>query len=134
MRLSEMNDAELKEHYKIDKNESLLIFKADIPINGIYSTAVEYEVYHPITREILNMSICQDIPIEIHKSASINLEDIDKYNSESDYYNDICYSVSNGNGSDIILDDRREEFINNNFSICEPSCKFMDYIIKLSFI
>ena len=121
-------ETKLKNHYKISQNESLLIFKADIPTNGISSTVVEYEVYHPITREILNMSICQDIPIEIHLSAYINEKDIDKYDSESDYYNDICYSVSNENDSDITVDDRREEFINNNFSICEPTCKFMDYI------
>ena len=121
-------EIKLKEHYKIDQNDSLLIFKVDIPKEGLLSFAVEYEVYHPITREILNMSYCQDIPIEIHLSASIEPDDIYKYDSDSDFYNDICFSFTNENGSDITINDRREEFVNNNLSICEPTCKLMGYL------
>ena len=118
----------LKENYGINPNDSLLIFKADIPKAGLLSSAVEYEVYHPVTREILNMSYCQGITIEVHLSASINPKEIYKYNSESDYYNDICFSSDNKNGIDITINDRREEFIYNNLSICEPTCKLMGYI------
>ena len=120
-------ETKLKEHYKINQNDSLLIFKVDIPKEGMLSSTVEYEVYHPITKEILNLSYCQDTPIEIHLSASIDPEEIYKYDSDSDFYHDICFSFSNENGTDITINDRREEFYNNNLSICESTCKLMGY-------
>ena len=117
----------LKEKYKIDKNDSLLIFKLDIPAQGVYSFVSEYEVYHPITLELLNLSFCDKNLINKHVYAPINANEIFKHDSKSDFYNKICYSSSNNN-SDLIIDDRREEFVKNSLSLCEPKCKLIDYI------
>ena len=38
-------------------------------------------------------------------------ENIDKYNSSSGYYNDMCYITSSYYGTDISLKDRRNDFI-----------------------
>ena len=117
----------LKEKYNISQNLSLLIFKVESHKKSILTSFVEYEVYHPITLETLNLSFCDNTPIEIHLFAEINETEINKHDPDSDLYNNICYSYSN-NGSDLILDDRREEFFNNNLSLCEPKCKLIDYI------
>ena len=39
-------------------------------------------------------------------------ENIDKYNRSSGYYNDICYTTTSEDGTDITLKDRRTNFMN----------------------
>ena len=50
-----------------------------------------------------------------------------KYNSSDEYYNDICYTYTTENGTDIFLTDRKNEFIINNMSICETKCEYEGY-------
>ena len=67
----------------------------------------------------MNLEI--DIPIEIDR------KDIDRYNSSSNYYKDICYTYTTENGTDIIINDRIEEYFNNDMNACEENCDFIDY-------
>jgi len=53
---------------------------------------------------------------------------IDKYNSNSDYYNNICYKTTSESGTDISLKDRRNEYVYNNMSLCEENCNLIEYI------
>ena len=117
----------LKNHYNIGINESLIIFKIDDSINEVKIPIVEYEIYHPVTREVLNLSICNDSPIAISYPVSINEDEIYKYNPNSDYYNDKCFPYTTKNETDIILNDRKNEYNNNNLSICENNCSFVEY-------
>ena len=48
-------------------------------------------------------------------------------NSSSDYYNDICYTYTSENGTDVTLSDRKKNFIDNNLTVCEEDCEFSDY-------
>ena len=57
----------------------------------------------------------------------ILIEDIDKHNSRSGNYNDLCYTASSDSCTDIILDDRKIEFIKNNKTLCQESCIFSEY-------
>ena len=117
----------LKDYYNINKNEPLLIYKLDIYEEGALSPKVEYEVYNSITKKHLNLTICNDIKINIFLPALINKEEEYKYNPSSDYYNDICYTFTTENGTDIILDDRKNEYIINNMSLCESNCRYDGY-------
>ena len=74
----------------------------------------------------LNLSICRDTKIEISIPVIIN-ENLDKYNINSEYYNDICTKATSKYSSDIILSDRKNEFINNNMTLCEENCQLIDY-------
>ena len=76
--------------------------------------------------ERLNLSLCEGINIEISYPFILK-DDIEKYNSKSFYYNDICSKATSESGTDIILKDRRKEFINNNMSLCENNCDFIEY-------
>ena len=90
---------------------------------------VEYEVYHLNETKNLNqldLSACKDVKIEISIPVEIN-DNIDKYNSSSGYYNDLCYTLTSQYGTDICLKDRRSEFIDNNMTLCEENCKMIDY-------
>ena len=60
----------------------------------------------------------------------IDENNIFQYNSSHEYYNDICYSYTKNN-ADIILKDRRDEYINNNLSLCEKDWNIIIMIIIL---
>ena len=117
----------LKEKYNISKDDPLLIFKIDAKIEGFSSTVVEYEVYHPITKEQLNLTYCQNTSIEIQIPVTIDEEEVYKYDPSSEYYNDICTTSTSDSGTDIILSDRQSEYVNNNLSLCESSCTYNGY-------
>ena len=119
----------LKEKYNINQNQSLLIFKVDIDINGFSAPIVEYEVYHPITKEKLDLSFCDKdlIKISIPTSIDINEKEMTKYDPKSDFYNDICSTYTTKFNTDITLKDRQNEFINNNMFLCEENCDFIQY-------
>jgi hypothetical protein len=57
----------------------------------------------------------------------INNDDLDKYNKSSGYYNDICYTANTEHNTDIILSDRKQEYVDKNMSICEINCDFIFY-------
>ena len=120
----------LREHYNVF-NKTLYIKKLDIIQEGMKIPKIEYVVYcnlNGTTLEKLNISICQksmitlSIPIIIPQS-----ENIDELNISSGYYNDICYVTNSESGTDIILKDRYNEFIQGNKTICQNNCIFSEY-------
>ena len=122
----------LKQVYKnISENDSLLIFKVDFYIYGYSSPIVEYEIYHPKTKEILDLKYCENNSIYISKPASINENKIFQYDPNNNFYNDICSKYTTDDYTDITLNDRYKEFIKNNYSLCENDCNFSNYDYNL---
>ena len=127
----DLNDCEnkLKELYHIPDDEILFIKKIDILQEGMKIPKIEYEVYTKYNRTNLlklNLSYCDTTKIDI--SIPIQLTgNLDKYNSSSKYYNDICYTSTSDSGTDITLEDRKKEFINNNKTVCQENCIFSEY-------
>ena len=124
--LGECED-KLKEYYQIEKDLPLLIFKIDVFEEGLLVPKIEYEIYNPLTREKLNLSVCIDIKIDLAIPVSINEDDLYKYDSKSDYYNDVCFTYTSDNGTDVSLQDRKKEFVENNLTLCEENCTFNGY-------
>ena len=122
-------EKKLNEYYGInnDNNNSLLIFKVDFYDEAHSTPKVEYEIYDYNKKQRLNLSICHDIPIEIEVPASINENELFKYNISSDYYNDKCFPYTTEDKTDIILNDRKKEYYQNNMSLCEKDCKYNGY-------
>ena len=122
-------ETNLKNYYNISEEEPLYILKIDVKKQGLKIPKIEYEIYYPLNGSNLiklDLSICQNDKIEITIPVQIT-DIIDKYDPQSDYYNDICYTVTSENGTDIILSDRKEEFIENNMALCEEDCTFVKY-------
>jgi len=115
----------LKELNIIDKNDTLLIFKVDYYLRNI--PLVKYEIFHPITKNLLNLNLCKSIKVNISYEASIDEDNIYKYDPLDEFYNDICSSYTSGNGTDMTLYDRKNEFNNNNLSLCSKDCEFKEY-------
>ena len=118
---------ELKKQYKIDINEPLLIFKIDVLDKDLNYPIIEYEVYNYKTKEKLDMNYCKDIKINIDIPVNIDENNEFKYDPSSRYYNDICFTYTTENGTDIILDDRKNKFLKKNMSLCELTCDYEGY-------
>ena len=121
----------LKDNYNISKNDSLYILQVITEEEGMKIPKLDYEVYYPLnnSKELtkLNLALCENTKIEISISVKIN-DLLDKYDPNSDYYNDICSKATSESGTDISLKDRKKEFVNNNMSLCEENCELIEYI------
>ena len=120
-------EKELKDFYKIPPDEPLLMLKIDLyePPDAL-TPIVEYEIYNSKTREVLNLSVCNNTKIEILlPSKNIDEEELFKYDPSSDYYRDICFSYTTEKGTDIPLSDRNKEYVNN--SLCDEYCDYKGY-------
>ena len=130
----------LKDIYNIQNETSLLFLKyLKLYENGQKQT-IKYEVYHPSTYEVLNLSKCENNTIDIYIPLILekNLEQLynellsQGYNPldlSDKFYVDICTPYTTENGTDMLLDDR-EEFIYNllvNKSSCPEECYFAGY-------
>ena len=118
---------DLRSNHNISKKDSLLIFKMDIYEEGSITPRIEYEVYDSKSKAQLDLSICNHTKIKILVPAVIDNDNINKYNSSHEYYNDICYTHTTDKGTDIILTDRKNEYIINNMSLCESTCEYGGY-------
>ena len=117
----------LRTQYEIENNMSLIILKSGISLQNLLMPLIKYKVFNPKTKQSLNLSYCEKMFINISIPVSINEEDIFKHDPSSDYYNNKCFSYTTENKTDIILDDRRNEYINNNMFLCEEDCKYGNY-------
>ena len=101
----------------------------EIKQEGMKISKIEYEIYSMLIEnklEKLNKTICENT--KVYFSIPIILTgNLDKVNSSSDYYNDICYTTKSDSGTDILLKDRRKEFDIGNITVCEEDCIFSNY-------
>ena len=119
----------LKNNYNISQNDSLYIMQIIAEEDGMKIPKLEYEVYYPLYDNYLkklNITLCKDTKVEI--SIPVNISgSLDKYNPKSDYYNDICSRATSDFWTDISLKDRRNEFVENNLTLCEENCELIEY-------
>ena len=120
-------ERKLRDYYLIDDNEDLLIFKTDKFEEGLHIPIIEYEIYHPLTLEKLNLSICEDTKIGLSIPVNINESILYKYNSSHEYYNDVCYTYTTETGTDYVVKDRQIEYVDKNLSLCESKCDYVHY-------
>ena len=120
----------LKHKYNISNDDSLYMIQLLYEEEGKKIPKVEYEIYYPLYNSNnltkLDLSVCKDTKIQISIAVKIN-QPIDRYNSSSDYYNNICSKSSSSSGTDISLKDRRNEFFDNNMYLCEENCDLIEY-------
>ena len=123
-------EKKVKDEYHIPENEPLYILKIDVKQEGLKIPKIAYEVYYPLSGDNLiklNLTVCKDSKIEISIPVALT-DDIDKINPASEYYNDICYTYTSEDGTDISLLDRKINFVDKNLTVCEEDCYFNEYI------
>ena len=117
----------LKNKYNINENETLMLLKIDNYIPGFSIPIIDYKLFNPETNEELDLNYCSNIDINISIPVSIDENNLFKYDPNSGYYNDKCYTYTTKNGTDITLYDRKNEYNDNNMSLCENNCTFNKY-------
>jgi hypothetical protein len=99
--------------------------KSGITIENLLMPLIRYKIFNPETKQSLNLTYCEKMFISV--PVSINEENLFMHDPSSDYYNDKCFVHTTENNTDIILDDRRNEYINNNLFLCEEDCEYSSY-------
>ena len=130
----------LKSVYQLNKSDQLIILKTDIKSKDLVHTYVQYQVYHPYDLKPLNLSVCDTQTISIN--APINLEQsvsdlydhlkeqgYNLFNANDEFYTDICSTYTSQSGTDMILEDRKQEIFldKGNISLCQDNCEFVSY-------
>ena len=136
----------LKQAYDIDNSTSLIIKKYEVLTNAAERN-VQYEVYHPITKEKLNLSICASDTISLYIPVTLDDNTIklyenlksagyDLFNINDPFYNDICSPYDSENGTDVLLSDRKNDYYNNNNdnTTCQSNCKYSSFDSKYLFL
>ena len=129
----------LQEKYEI--NEPLIIIKLDIKRNDTVSTQVEYEIFDPINLKKLNLSYCENVKINIYPPINIDNQTFnlvkhlknqgyDLFNSNDDFYNDLCSPYNSFNNTDVLLNDRRNDYYIQNITLCEENCQYESFDIE----
>ena len=59
--------------------------------------------------------------------VNINESNLFKYDPNNEYYKDECFPSTTENGTDIIINDRHNEYNSNNMSLCENNCRYTGY-------
>ena len=123
----------------IDENEDLIVYKTDIKSSDLSSTYVLYEVYDSSLNK-LNLDVCSETQISINVPVTLDesLDSLAKslsdsgynlFNENDSFYNDICSTYTNENGTDMLLSDRKSDIYSStqNQSICQISCELESY-------
>ena len=119
----------LRKEYNISDEKKLYIKKIDVVQEGLQIPKVEYDVYSKLNDSKLiklNLTICDNSKIILSIPISLS-ESLEKLNSSSNYYNDICYTASSDSGADISLTDRKKEYVEGNKTVCQDDCDFSEY-------
>ena len=124
-----------------DDPTPLLILKIDVKKSETKTTAVEYEVYNPYTRDKIDLSICSNISIAIYAPVSLNNKETslyddlsnqgyDLFDANNSFYIDPCAPYTSSNGTDVSLHDRKDYYYNQDIVLCEDSCKYVSVNTK----
>ena len=135
----------LKNHYKINKNVSLLILKFEKISNITTERLLQYEVYEPNNKTKLNLSICDTITIDIYIPIVLSEKIQNLYNElqnlgydlfdiNSPFYNDICTPYKSPDGTDVPLSDRVNYLYNNEETTCQSNCKFSEFLKESQYL
>ena len=118
----------LREKYNITQDEPLIIFKIEKYLEELIIPIIDFEIFNPTTKERLDLDFCKNEIIDIYIPVDINESILYKYEPNSSFYNDICYTYTNEFGIDMTLYDRQNEFNNNYMSLCSINCTYSQYI------
>ena len=131
--LIDLGECEILLRKKNNISDDEILYMKNIEVNqiGMKIPKVDYDVYYKPGNSLvkLNLSVCKKSKITLLVPVSLT-EDIDKLNSSSGYYNDICYTEVSEKGTYISLNDRKKQFIEKNKTVCQDNCIFSEYDYK----
>ena len=135
----------LKKKYGLSDEEDLMVIKGDLlkEYNEFLGTSTEYQLFSTSLGAFLPLSDCEDAGTTVSitnpfsslslltqyqsKTGAVVDNGYNAFDINSPFYHDICTPFTNENGNDVLLDDRRKDYFNENINLCEEGCKFVGY-------
>ena len=141
----------LKKKYGLPAEEELMIIKAEFLkdelnytddfIRDILGVENDYQLFSTSLGAFLPLQACKESGVTVEvtnpfkftnltpqsKITSALISGYDAFSPYSPFYNDICTQFTNENGNDVLLDDRRRDYFNENINLCEKGCSFLEY-------
>ena len=135
----------LKKENNISENDSIIFIKSEIKTNKVSEKNVKYDAYNPYNKEKLNISLCEDIPINIYfpmelsKGTKQIFEQMknsgyDMFDINDPFYQDICTPFDSSNGTDILLSDRINYIYYNDDTQCQSNCQYSQYSVESQYL
>ena len=137
----------LKGHYNISEDQDLIFLKYEKVTEVASDRNIQYEIYHPIHKYKLNLTVCENTPISIYVPVSIPEEAKQKYeelekqgydlfNPNDSFYQDIRSPFKSEDGTDVPLNDRKNDYYKNynNNTQCQGNCQYSDYLSNSNFL
>ena len=133
-------ETEILKHYGLTEEDSLIIIQTEKKTNITSEKDVQFELYHPITHEKIDLSLCEGIKANLYVPADLSEETQDLYRTASKqgydpfdindkFYREICTPYNSENGTDVLLDDREEYIYSSvvNETTCPNNCEYSAY-------
>ena len=142
----------LKKKYGLSAEEELMLIKADFIYENINQSEIdikdylygnEFQIFSTSLGAFLPLTACKESdentdyevtnPFSFStlnlqsKIGSVASNGYNAFSSDSPFYNDVCTPFTNENGNDVLLDDRRKDYFNENVNLCEQGCSFVGY-------
>ena len=131
----------LRKAYNLNENISLIMVKFEKVSNSSSERSLQYEIYEPINKTKLDLSVCKDVKININVPVVLNgkmkeLHDelknlgYDIFDPNSAFYKDICIVFKSSDGTDVPLSERVNNFFQNAGTQCQTGCHFSEYSVE----
>ena len=143
----DLNDCEalLKQTNGIDPETPLIILKYEKLSTSASDKNVQYEIYNPINKTKLDLSMCQSSSFSLYMSITLsdktqNLyidlsqSGYDLFNINDSFYTDICTPYKSENGTDVLLSDRIKDFYSVNETMCQANCQYSEYSFESQYL
>ena len=135
----------LKRENNINENDSLIFIKSEVKSNKASEKNVHIDVYNPYTKEKLNLSLCDQIPVGIYFPTELSTGTKSLYDKMKNYgynmfdindafYQDICTPFDSSNGTDILLTDRIDYIYFNEDTQCQSNCEYNEYSMESQYL
>lgn len=129
----------LRGNNNIPDDEELIIVKIDLRRNDTIASEIEYEIFNPITKKILDLSSCGNViiqsPIYVNNSYSNKIREIynegyDIFEIDNKFYSDICIPFYDKKfKADLTLEKKQKVYFYENANLCEKNCKYIGFDI-----
>ena len=144
--VSELNitdcEYDLKNKINIPDDMEIIVVKIDLRRNDTISTQVEYELFDPVAKSLIDLSssTCKSIvyksPIYVNDSyykkiKEIHKEGYDIFFINNLFYSDICVPFYDKNfNADLTLEKRQIVYYYMNANLCEKKCTYDGFDIE----
>ena len=138
--ISDLNITECKNKINMGNDKELIIVKIDLRRNDTIASQIEYELFEPDTKSIIDLSTCSNIiyksPIYVNNSYANKIKEIydegyDIFEIENNFYSDLCVPYYDKNfHADLTLEKRQLVYYYMNANLCEAKCEYKGFDIN----